>query len=218
MKDRTKRLAARAALGALVGSVTLAAGWASVLVPSGSAAAAPSGVAGCGPSNVPSGFRLDAAHSGRITPAQYSASGDIQASLIFDQYHQGFRSVYTDLPASTTSTTAATSTTGQNLVIECVAMQFSSAENANRFLQSFEYLRKQAGSIAQKIALPGHVHGASAGYREEQQAFSGYGIASTTVVEAAAQHGKEFFDVSVAGPTPSVTTAFGLLKRIESRA
>ena len=98
-------------------------------------------------------------------------------------------------------------------------MQFSGAQNANRFLQSFEYLRSQAGSsIAQKVKLPGRVSGVSVGYREEQQAFTGYGIPSTTVVEAAAQHGKEFFVVSVAGPVPSIATAYGLLKKIESRS
>ena len=97
-------------------------------------------------------------------------------------------------------------------------MQFSTPKNANRFLQSFDYLRSQAGSIVKKVALPGHLAGDVVGYREGQQAFSGFHISSTTVMEVADQHGDYFYDVSVAGPDPTVHSAFGFLKGLAGRS
>jgi hypothetical protein len=185
-----------------------------LLAPAADAAAATHStlsLAKCSARDVPNGFSLDASHSGHMTPAQYSASGDIQASLIFDHFQHGLRDVYTDL---------ATPNTGPNgdQVIECVAMAFSTPQNANRFLQSFEYLRSQAASIVKKVALPGRLAGDSVGYREAQQAFSGYHIASTTVMEVADQHGDLFYDVSIAGPDPTVHSVFGLLKGLAGRS
>jgi hypothetical protein len=174
-------------------------------------ATAPAGLRGCAARNVPGGFLLDESHSGTITSAQYSASGDIQASLIFDHYRHGERAVYTALGGPSPRQ-------GGDLVIECVAMKFSTPVNANRFLQSFEYLRAQAASIVKKVALPARLPGDAVGYREEQQAFSGYHISSTTVMELADQHGDDFYDVSVAGPDPLVHTAFDLLKALTGRA
>jgi hypothetical protein len=197
---------------AMVGIVGLA-GYGCTLSASAASAAvsshSPLSLAKCSTGDIPNGFSLDAAHSGTMSPAQYSASGDIQASLIFDHFHDGLRNVYTDLTAPSS---------GRNLVIECVAMDFSTSENANRFLQSFEYLRSQAGSIVKKVELPGHLSGDSVGYRELQQAFSGYHITSTTVMEVADQHGDYFYDVSVAGPDPTVRSAFGLLKGLAGRS
>ncbi len=165
-------------------------------------------LSGCARGALPTGFILDATHSGTITPAQYSASGDIQASLIYDQYKQGLRQVYTNLVAPAAAA---------DLVIECVAMRFSSAENANRFYQSYNYQRSLAHSVAQKITLPKHLGSSSVGYREEQQSFSGYHITSTNVIETAVQEGDYFYSVSVAGSAPQVGTAFGILKRIAVR-
>jgi hypothetical protein len=166
---------------------------------------------GCSATNVPPGFVLDQKHSGSITPGQYSASGDIQASLVYDQYQQGLRNVFTQLSPSPSST-------NHDLVIECVGMRFGSSSGANRFLQSFEYLRSQARGIAKKVTLPGRLSGDSVGYQESQQAFSGYNITSTDVVETADQQGNYFYDVSVAGPAPAVTTAFDLLAHLASQA
>jgi hypothetical protein len=166
---------------------------------------------GCSVGDVPAGFVLDASHSGSIRPSQYSASGDIQASLIYDRYQRGQRNVFTQLSPTPSSVS-------QDLVIECVAMKFDSSSGADRFLQSFEYLRSQAGKVAKRTALPRHLPGRSVAYQETQQAFSGYQIASTDVVEAANQRGDYFYDVSVAGPAPKVTTAFELLKQIASPA
>jgi hypothetical protein len=210
---RQRRQLGVAATGLLCLGATL--GATSAAWTDGAAAATAHGLslAGCAPGALPSGFTLDATHSGSITPAQYSASGDIQASLIYDQYKRGLRDVYTDLTAST-ATTASTSSTGADVVIECVGMRFSSAENANRFYQSYNYQRSLAHTVAQKIALPKRIGSSSVAYREEQQSFSGYHIASTDVIEAAMQQGDYFYSVSVAGPTPQVKTAFGLLKRI----
>jgi hypothetical protein len=187
-------------LGATLGATGI--GWAD-----GVGAATPRGLslAACGPSALPAGFTPDAAHSGSITPAQYSASGDIQASLIYDQYKRGLRDVYTNLTSSTA---------GTDLVIECVGMKFSSGENANRFYQSYNYQRALAKSVAQKVALPKRIGSSSVAYHEEQQAFSGYHITSTDVIEAAEQQGDYFYSVSVAGPAPQLSTAYNLLKRV----
>jgi hypothetical protein len=201
-RQRRRLGAAAAGLLGLGGLVATGIGWAD-----GAAAATAHGfsLAGCAQGTLPAGFTQDAAHSGSITPAQYSASGDIQASLIYDQYKRGLRQVYTDL----SSTTA-----GADLVIECVGMKFSSSQNANRFYQSYNYQRSLAKTVAQKIALPKRIGSSSVAYREEQQSFSGYHITSTDVIETAVQQGDYFYDVSVAGPAPKVTTAFGILKRI----
>ena len=199
-------------IGSLILCAGLLTGCVLVAAAPGASAASTKGLSlsGCSPSAIPSGFVLDAVHSGSMSPAQYSASGDIQASMIYDHYKRGLRDVYTDLSPS--------ADVGQDLVIECIAMQFSSPANANRFLQSFKYLRSQAGSVAQKVALPKRLNGASVAYREEQQAFSGYHITSTNVIEAADQRGVAFYVVSVAGQSPQMGTAFGFLKRIASQA
>ncbi len=215
----SKRSPLGRSVGLSVAAVAMSSGLLACAV--GAAFSAPAGAAtfisgtstlkGCAPRNVPRGFILDAAHSGAITPAQYSASGDIQASLIFDHYRHGARAVFTDLSTSATQP-------AKDLVIECVAMVFSTPTNANRFLQSFEYLRSQAGSIVQKVSLPGRLRGTAVGYREEQQAFAGYHISSTTVMELADQHGDDVYDISVAGPNPQVHTAFGFLKALAGAA
>jgi hypothetical protein len=198
----------------LVGSVGLLSGCSSSPATSKSATEKPPSsisLKGCETSQAPTGFALDAKHSGPMSPAQYSASGDIQASLIFDHFQSGLRNVFTDLAEPNPNPSG-------DLVIECVAMQFSNSENANRFLQSFEYLRSQAKAIVQKVKLPSRVPGDAVGYQEQQQAFSGYHIASTTVMEVADQHGDDFYDVSVAGPDPVMPTAFGFLKSIAGAA
>jgi hypothetical protein len=163
-------------------------------------------LAGCAQGAIPTDFQTDAAHSGTLTPAKYSASGDMQASLIYDQFKHGTRNVFTNLTPS--------SNVGENLVIECVAMQFASSEDANRFFQSYKYQRSLAKGVAQKVAVPKHLGGASVGYKEKQQSFAGYNITSTNVVEMADQQGNYFFSVSIAGPVPQPSTAFALLKRI----
>jgi hypothetical protein len=117
------------------------------------------------------------------------------------------RDVYTDLGP------AAAANHG-DLVFECVAMEFPTSADANRFFQSFEYLRTQAGSLVTKDKVPVPGATASVGYVEQQQAFSGYQISSTTVDEAAAQLGDQFYDVSVAGPAPQLATASRYLTQL----
>jgi hypothetical protein len=195
---------------ALVGTLAVTACVVSGVGPSAASAGATTAgrlsLAGCSTKHLPAGFQADSTHSGSLTPAKYSASGDMQASLIYDQFRHGLRNVFTSLSPS--------SKAGQDLVIECVAMQFTSEANANRFFQSYRYQRTLAKGVAQRVNLPKHLSGASVGYKEIDQSFVGYHITSTSVVEAADQRGDDFYSVSVAGPSPSVGTAFSLLQRI----
>jgi hypothetical protein len=210
-----RRRAISLAVGITVGSMCLLAACGGSPTPAPPQAAAalsvPISLNGCAGKSIPTGFVLDDSHSGTMSPAQYSASGDIQASLIYDHFQHGLRDVYTDLALPTPDP-------ADDQVIECVAMRFSNPENANRFLQSFEYLRSQAKGIAKKVVLPSHLAGDAVGYRELQQAFTGYHIASTTVMEVAIQDGDDFYDVSVAGPDPELQTAFGYLKALAGSA
>ncbi|MBV9412366.1 MAG: hypothetical protein JO148_12270 [Acidimicrobiia bacterium] len=162
----------------------------------------------CTPPDLPAGFTLDAARSGPIQPGQYSAAGDVQAAMIYDQYRAGYRTVYTNLhPAAGGDS---------NLVVECVAMEFGSPADAVRFLGSYKDLRKQAGSLAQAVTAPASAGAGTVEYLEHGQSFAGYQIASTDVLEVAGQSGDRVTTVAVAGPSPSADLAVALLRKVEA--
>jgi hypothetical protein len=162
------------------------------------ASACPSGV-------VPAGFALDAAHSGALQPADYSESGDVQAAMIYDDYQGGYRTVYTDLKPGTAAVA---------LVVECVALQFSTPANASRFVAAFTALRQDAGSLARQVTPSTKIGTTTLEYEETGQGFAGYGITSTDVVEMAAVDGDHFDTVSVAGPNPPAALAVSLLEGV----
>lgn len=171
-------------------------------------AAAPAGPAAtavptCRANQLPTGFVVDPAHSGPLTPGLYSSSQDVQAALVYDKLQRGERTVFTRLKAAP----------GADLVIECTVLDFDTPADARRFALAFEDLRRQAGSLVSELAPAPIVPGSSrtVGYREQQQAFEGYGIASTQVIESAALTGTRFASVSVAGPAPDPATAEKLL-------
>jgi hypothetical protein len=157
---------------------------------------------GCPPPDVPAGFTLDSARSGPLQPGQYSTSGDMQAAMLYDRYQGGVRSVYTNLTGRT------------DLVVECVAMQFATPTDAARFVSAYKALREQAGNLAQSVTPTTSIGATTLQYQEHNQAFAGYHITSTEVVEIAAQTGNRFYTVAVAGPTPSSPLAVTLLRTL----
>jgi hypothetical protein len=150
---------------------------------------------GCTLSQLPAGYAVDAAHTGKLTAHNYSAAADVQAALEFDQLTNGGRDVWLHRSSSG-------KVTG---VVSCIAMPFPSAHIANRFFMSYKELRTDAGSIVHKITLPKPVRGLAGvtAYLETEQSFRGYHIASTNVVEAAGTDGSRLDIVSVAGKSPS---------------
>jgi hypothetical protein len=150
---------------------------------------------GCTSSLLPDGYSVDAAHTGKLTAHNYSAAADVQAALEYDQLTNGDRDVWVQRKGEG-------KVTG---VVSCIAMPFPSAHIANRFFLSYQELRTEAGSIVHRIKLPTPVSGLAGvtAYLETEQAFRGYHIASTNVVEAAGRDGARLDIVSVAGPAPS---------------
>jgi hypothetical protein len=167
----------------------------------GSSAAAPIST-GCSPNLVPTGYTIDAKHSGKLTAHSYSAAAEVQAALEYDQLQSGAREVFVH--------SAGRRTDG---VATCVAMQFPSAHLAGRFFMSYRALRKQAGSLVAEVSIPGGASGLSGatGYLERDQSFRGYQIASTDVIEFSGQDGRRLDIVSVAGATPSRSLGHKLL-------
>jgi hypothetical protein len=165
-----------------------------VTTPASVAAAAPA-TTGCTSSLLPKGYSVDAAHTGKLTPHNYSAAADVQAALEYDQLTNGGRDVWVERKGEG-------KVTG---VVSCIAMPFPSAHVANRFFLSYQQLRTEAGSIVHRITLPKPVSGLAGvtAYLETQQSFRGYHIASTNVVEAAGTDGARLDIVSLAGTSPS---------------
>lgn len=162
----------------------------------------------CGAGVFPSGMTEDATHSGSITMGEYTASGDLQAAMLYDGYGRGVRTAYTDLAGRGAPAP---------LVAECVGLQFGSEAGAERFIGSWSDLRTQAGSLVRSVSVAAGIGQHRAGFYETGQGFSGYGISSTDVVELAAQQGAYVFTVAVAGPDPSAALADRLLKEDSRR-
>jgi hypothetical protein len=168
-----------------------------------STAAAALAPTGCSTGLLPAGYVVDPAHTGKLTAHNYSAAADVQAALEFDQLGKGSRDVYL-LHAKSGKVTG---------VVSCIAMPFPSAHVAGRFFMSYRTLRTDAGSIVHRIKLPRPVSSLSGvtAYLETEQAFRGYHIASTNVIEAAGRAGPRLDIVSVAGSSPSRSLAQRLL-------
>jgi hypothetical protein len=162
--------------------------------------------AGCRAGLLPAHFVADHAHTGPLTAKTYSASADVQAALEYDQLKTGIRNVFTRRAHGTV-----------NGVVSCVALRFASAKLATRFFGSYRELRNKAGSIVRRIptASVSGAHGTVA-YFERQQAFRGYHITSTNVVEIAGVAGDTLTIASVAGGSPSVPLARTLLESMVS--
>lgn len=156
---------------------------------------------GCSSKQLPPAFRPDDAHSGKLTAHNYSAAADVQAALEYDQLQAGAREVFLQHAAGKVSS-----------VVSCVAMRFATQHLASRFFMSYRALRKQAGSLVQRVKVPA-VPGLSGltGYLESQQSFRGYGIDSTNVLELSGRDGSRLDIVSVSGPEPSQQLARKLL-------
>ncbi|HVW79547.1 MAG TPA: hypothetical protein VHB69_01225 [Mycobacteriales bacterium] len=165
---------------------------------------------GCTGAMLPKGFTVDAAHTGKLTAHNYSATADVQAALEYDQMTDGGRDVWLKRAKSGRITQVAS----------CIAMPFPSAHIANRFFMSYRQLRTDAGSIVHRIALPKPVAGLAGvtAYLETQQSFRGYHIASTNVIEAAGRDGSRLDIVSVAGSSPSAALAQRLLAAMAGAA
>lgn len=159
---------------------------------------------GCPARDIPVGFRLDAARSGVMAASQYSESGDMQAAMIFDGFRTGFRSVYTNLGPAPGGVT--------DLVIECQTLQFQAPSGVTQFFAAYRALRDEAGSLAQSQAPVATVGTTTVQYLETGQSFAGYNIASTNVVELAAQRGADFYSVAIAGPNPTPGQALTFLR------
>jgi hypothetical protein len=158
-------------------------------------------VAGCSGRVLPSGYVVDAAHTGELSARTYSASADVQAALEFDQLKHGSRRVYVHHVRGSHSAVDG--------VVSCVALSFPSTDQADRFFASYRTLRRQAGSIATRLHAA-TVHGlvGTVSYLERQQSFRGYGIVSTDVIETAGLAGTTLDVASVAAtsPTQAVST------------
>lgn len=162
-------------------------------------------LAGCGASILPAHYVVDSAHSGKLTAHTYSQSADVQAALVFDQLKDGQRKVYVHHAHGAKSPIDG--------VASCVTMTFPSAHVANRFFLSYRALRSDAGSLVSRLAVHPAIHGlaGTTAYREREQSFRGYHIASTTVIEAAGRDGANLDIASVAGMHPSPALARRLL-------
>jgi hypothetical protein len=176
------------------------------------ASAASAQLTGCQPSLLPSGYVVDTRHSGRLTAHNYSQSADVQAALVFDQMSGGARRVYVHHRSGAASRIDA--------VASCVTMQFPDAHVANRFFLSYRSLRDHAGSLVTRVPIGNTVPALTGltAYREMEQSFRGYRIASTTVVEAAGQANRNLDIVSVAGSRPSTRLARALLASLAGGA
>jgi hypothetical protein len=176
----------------------------------------------CSPALLASGFRRDDSYTGDLTPSQYSASADVQAALLYDQYQAGYRTVLTALtPAS--SPPGSQSPTPQKaspppaaarsaeMFASCVSMLFAGDAQAARFLSSYRSLRGQAGDLVQSFD-PGQVDALTdvIAYREHGQDFHAYGITDTDVIELAGRAGPRLFIATVAGGAPTVDRARAL--------
>jgi hypothetical protein len=161
---------------------------------------------GCDHSVLPAGFSVDKAHSGRLTAHTYSASADVQAALEFDKLQSGARRVYVHHSSD--------SRRAVDGVASCISLQFASPALAIRFFGSYQTLRRQAGSLVARISPAPLVSGlrGTTAYYEKQQAFRGYGISSTNVIEVAGLHGQTLDIASIAGTSPAVSVATNLLK------
>jgi hypothetical protein len=163
---------------------------------------------GCDRSLLPGGYRLDPAHSGKVTAHTYSASADVQAALLFDKLQAGNRQIFLH---------SASAKQNADAVISCISLTFPGSDELGRFFGSYRTLRHQAASIVTKLpAAP--VAGASdpVAYDETHQSFRGYGINSTNVIEVAATAANTLYITSVSGAHPSRALATTLLKSMVS--
>jgi hypothetical protein len=188
----------------------------------------------CSPALLASGFRRDDNYSGDLTPSQYSASADVQAALLYDQYQAGYRTVLTTLapgsptPAAPTpgsltpgALTPEAPTPGSAMSGEafasCVSMHFAGDTQAARFLSSYRSLRGQAGDLVQSVD-PGRVDTLTdvVAYREHGQDFHAYGITGADVIELAGRAGSRLFIATVAGSAPTIDRVRALTQAMVS--
>jgi hypothetical protein len=161
-------------------------------------------VSGCDRSLLPSGYRLDPVHSGKVTAHTYSASADVQAALLYDKLQTGSRQIF--LHSSGGKQRADT-------VASCISLTFPGSDELGRFFGSYRTLRHQAASIVTKLpAAPISGVTSPVAYDETDQSFRGYGVTSTNVVEVAGTAGDTLFIISVSGTHPSRALATNLLK------
>jgi hypothetical protein len=157
----------------------------------------------CAPADLEEGFTVDPQYTGDLAATAYSAAADVQAALEYDNYRSGYRTILTRLhpPAGA----------GSDMFASCVSMRFASAPEAARFFSSYRDLRRQAGSLVTTTAPPA-VAGLTdlVAYQEKEQAFHGYGIANTDVVELAGLSGARLFIATVGGPEPAMSRAQAL--------
>jgi hypothetical protein len=187
----------------------------------------------CSPALLAAGFHRDDSYSGDLTPSQYSASADVQAALLYDQYQAGYRTVLTALPASSPSPVSPSpaasppsspppspSSAGPQsaeVFASCVSMLFAGDAQAARFLSSYRSLRGQAGDLVQSFD-PGAVDTLTdvVAYREHGQDFHAYGITDANVIELAGRAGPRLFIATVAGGAPTVDRVRALIVAMRS--
>lgn len=165
--------------------------------------------ASCQTSQLPGGYVADSRHTGKLTADNYSQSADVQAALQYDQLQSGARRVFIHRHGGAVDG-----------VVSCIAMKFATPHLANRFFLSYQALRREAGTLVRKVSLGAQIGGLpnAIGYREREQSFRGYHIASTTVLEAAGQNGDSLYIASVAGRQPSAPLAHRLLNSLVGAA
>lgn len=172
-------------------------------------------VQACAASQLPqAGFVPDPAHSGPLSVAKYSPSGDIQAALVYFHFENGVRQVFTDLPA-TASPGAAAGAAGpvspHDVLVVCDAIEFRDADGARGFVGSFRQFRldnKQTESSPPAIA------DRQVGFIDHDQSFSGYPIQHAEGAEIATAKGTRFYSVSVFGTSPTLQTAAAILRAV----
>lgn len=159
---------------------------------------------GCDRSLLPAGYRLDPAHSGKVTAHTYSASADVQAALLYDKLQAGNRQIFLHSSGGTKQADA---------VVSCISLSFPGSDELGRFFGSYRTLRHQAASIVTKLpAAPIAGTADPVAYDETHQSFRGYGITSTNVIEVAATAANTLYIASVSGTHPSRALATNLLK------
>jgi hypothetical protein len=184
--------------------------------PTATPSAAP--VQACAASSIPeSGFVPDPAHSGPLSVGRYSPNGDMQAALVYFQFQNGVRQVFTDLPVA--SATAAPAppppaaagprTPAHDQLVTCDAIEFTSADRAQGFLGAFRQLRRDA---KQQEVTPPAIGDRRAAFSDHDQDFAGYPIHGASGAEIAATRGSRFYSVSVFGPSPTLQTATTILQ------
>jgi hypothetical protein len=177
----------------------------------------------CAPALLAPGFRRDDGYSGDLTPSQYSASADVQAALLYDQYQAGYRTVLTALPPPSSPPAAQSASAppgapqSAEVFASCVSMLFAGDAQAARFLSSYRSLRGQAGDLVQSFD-PGKVDTLTEviAYREHGQDFHAYGITNTEVIELAGRAGPRLFIATVAGGAPTVDRARALAEAMRN--